>query len=125
VLHDVDTPEELAMAGAISRADAAAIRTAEEFLVRVRNDLHLAAGKPADDLTRDQQLRIAQARGIESCAGLLGVERFMRDYFGHATRVAAVVEQLVAAVRPPPRLARLAAGCFGSQNLQGRTTDAR
>jgi len=115
VLHDVDTPEELAMAGAISRADAAAIRTAEEFLVRVRNDLHLAAGKPADDLTRDQQLRIAQARGIESCAGLLGVERFMRDYFGHARRVARVVEALESGVRRPARLRSLTSGLFGHE----------
>ena len=115
VLHDVGTPEELALAGVISRADAAAVREAEEFLVRVRNDLHIAAGKPADDLTRDQQLRIAQARGIESTPGLLGVERFMRDYFGHARRVARVVEALEAGVRRPARLRALTSGLFGHE----------
>ena len=115
VLHDVGSPDDLALAGVISRPDAAAIREAEEFLVRVRNDLHLAAGKPADDLTRDQQLRSAQARGIESEGGLLGVERFMRDYFGHTRRVARVVESLEAGVRGPARLRSLASGLLGHE----------
>jgi [protein-PII] uridylyltransferase len=113
LLHGTASRADLVGHGALTAADATALDAAHEFLAAVRIDLHLAAGKAADVLVRDEQARLAAARGIGAEGGLLGVERFMRDYFGHATRVAAVVEQLVAAVRPPPRLARLAAGVLG------------
>lgn len=113
VLHAAAAPDDIALAGGISRDDAAAVRDAAEFLLRVRNDLHLAAGKPADDLTRDQQLRIAQARGIESTPGLLGVERFMQDYFGHTRRIVRVVEALARGVRRPHPVRAWAATALG------------
>jgi [protein-PII] uridylyltransferase len=93
--------EDLARLGAIPRQDAAALRDAKEFLMRLRNDLHLGAGKCVDDLTRDEQLRIAAARGIESQAGLLGVERFMREYFLHTKQVAHVVDNVLLGIRRP------------------------
>ena len=114
MLHGTSSRSELARRGIITAADAAALDEAHEFLTALRVDLHLAAGKSADVLTRDEQPRLAAARGIAGQAGLLGVERFMRDYFGHAMCVATVAEGLAAAVRPPPRLARLAAGVLGS-----------
>jgi [protein-PII] uridylyltransferase len=113
LLHGTSNRAELARLGMVTAADAAALDAAHEFLAAVRVDLHLAAGKAADVLVRDEQARLAAARGLVDQDGLLGVERFMRDYFAHATRVAAVVEGLAAAVRPPPRLARLAAGVLG------------
>ena len=105
----------LALAGGLSRADAETLRDAAEFLTRLRNDLHLAAGKAADDLTRDQQLRIAEARGIESRDGLLGVERFMRDYFRHTRGVAQVVETLVAGLRRPNPARAFVSGVLGNR----------
>ena len=113
VLHESESLDELALAGGVSRADADAVRDAQDFLMRIRNDLHLAAGKPADDLTRDQQLRIAQARGIESRDGLLGVERFMRDYFGHTRRVAQTLETMLSSVRRPHPVVAVATGILG------------
>ncbi|NCY02434.1 MAG: [protein-PII] uridylyltransferase, partial [Planctomycetia bacterium] len=101
VLHDEAGCDGLALAGLLSRADADTLRDAAEFLMRLRNELHLAAGKAADELTRDQQLRIAEARGIGATAGLLGVERFMRDYFAHTRGVSQVAETLVAGLRRP------------------------
>ena len=105
--------DNLVHAGGLSRADADTLRDADEFLTRLRNDLHLAAGKATDELTRDQQLRVAAARGIESCDGLLGVERFMRDYFRHTRGVAQVVETLVAGLRRPHPVRSLFAGVLG------------
>ena len=113
ILHGADTLDDLVLAGGLSRGDAAALREAAEFLMRVRNDLHLAAGKPADDLTRDQQLRIAQARGIESRDGLLGVERFMREYFGHTRGVVRAVEALQHGLRRPHPIRAWATGLLG------------
>ena len=105
----------LALAGHLSRADAETLRDASEFLTRLRNDLHLEAGKAADELTRDQQLRIAEARGIESRDGLLGVERFMRDYFRHTRGVAQVAETLVASLHGPTTARTFVAGVLGNR----------
>ncbi|MFM9197723.1 MAG: [protein-PII] uridylyltransferase, partial [Planctomycetia bacterium] len=105
----------LALAGGVSRRDADTLRDAAEFLTRLRNDMHLSAGKAADALTRDQQLRIAADRGIESCDGQLGVERFMRDYFRHSRGVAQVAETLVAGLRRSTAARSLVAGVLGNR----------
>lgn len=105
--------DELAQMGALSRRDADSLRDASEFLLRLRNDLHLAAGKANDDLTRDEQVRIAAARGIESQDGLLGVERFMREYFRHTRQVARVLEGVIQRCRRRPLTRRLVAGIVG------------
>jgi [protein-PII] uridylyltransferase len=113
VLCDAATWDELARVEGLSRADAAALRDAADFLAGVRTDLHLAAGRAADDLTRDQQARIAAARGIGPAGGLLGVERFMRDYLGHTSRVQQAAETLAARLRRPGPARRAAAGLLG------------
>jgi [protein-PII] uridylyltransferase len=113
VLHEAESLDDLQLTGGMPRRDVEALKTAADFLMRVRNDLHLAAGKAADDLTRDQQLRIAQARGIESTPGLLGVERFMRDYFGHTRRVAQILEGLEQNGMRRGLVGRMTAGVLG------------
>lgn len=113
VLCDATTWDDLARVDGLTRADAVALRDAAEFLAAVRTDLHLAAGRAADDLTRDQQARIAAARGIGPEGGLLGVERFMREYLGHTTRVQQAVDVLVARLRRPGPARRAAAGLLG------------
>jgi [protein-PII] uridylyltransferase len=111
--YGAETLDDLAHAGGISRADADAVRDAREFLLRVRNDLHLAAGKAADELTRHEQVRLAAARGLEARDGLLGVERFMREYFGHTRRVAQVVDTLLRSFRRRGAMAAIAQGLLG------------
>jgi [protein-PII] uridylyltransferase len=100
---DLDT---LAAAGGIRREDVAALRSAEDFLVDVRWALHLGAGRAADELTRDEQMRIAAERGIASDEGLLAVERFMRVWFGHTRRVARVARRLEDRLVPSRRVSR-------------------
>lgn len=100
----------LALSNGLSRADADVLRDAAEFLTRLRVDIHLAAGKAADELTRDQQVRIAAERGFDTRDGLLGVERFMRDYFHHTRGVAQVAESLAARVRRPSSARAIVAG---------------
>jgi [protein-PII] uridylyltransferase len=113
LLFGAESLDELVQVGGVPRANAEALREAEEFLVRVRNELHLAAGKPADDLTRAEQWRIAESRGLESCHGLLGVERFMREYFGHTRRVERILGALQRVIRRAHPLRSLAAGLLG------------
>lgn len=114
VMHGAESLDDLALVGALSRSDTDRLRDANEFLTRVRIDLHLAAGKANDDLSRDEQLRVAQGRAVASRDGLLGVERFMRDYFGHTRRVVQVRDTVVRGLRSPGPLRRLAAGVLGN-----------
>ena len=96
--------DELVRLGVLLKQDVVALKDAAEFLARLRNDLHIAAGKCADDLTRDEQLRITQARGIEAREGVLGVERFMREYFQHTRQVAHILDNILLRARRPPIL---------------------
>jgi [protein-PII] uridylyltransferase len=80
-------PETLHRMGALSRDDYDVLRRAREFLLRLRNELHFRAGKSYDVLDRDEQVRMAELFGYEAEAGLLAVEKFMRDYFEHTSAV--------------------------------------
>ena len=118
VLHNAESLDEIAAVGGISRGDLLTLRDAATFLARVRTDLHLAAGRCQDELTRDHQVRIATERRIESEAGLLGVERFMREYIGHTRGVKRIVDAQVAALRGAGG-GRLAARLLG-HTVEGR-----
>ncbi len=101
ILHAAESLDDLVAVGGIDRSDATTLREAAVFLAGVRTELHLAAGRAVDDLTRDQQARIATGLGIEPRDGLLGVERFMREYTSHTRGVKRVVEAVAtAALRP-------------------------
>ena len=60
---------------------------AENFLLAVRCQLHLIAGRAMDQLTFDMQVEVARRFGYADRAGRRGVEHFMQDYFRHATAV--------------------------------------
>jgi len=113
VAHGSTSFDDLALTGGMVRRDADSLRDAAEFLMRLRNDLHLAAGRGVDDLTRSEQLRIADARGIESSGGLLSVERFMGEYFHHTKQVAHVVENAIVSSRGRRPIREWLAGLTG------------
>ena len=113
VLHGTTSLDDLVGMAALSRCDQAVLRDAAEFLVGLRIDMHLAAGRAADDLTRDEQARLAAARGFVQRGGELGVERFMREYFRHTRGVARIVEALAARVDRPGVATRTMSGVLG------------
>lgn len=86
--------------GAISKEDAEALMAAQEFLTRIRVDLHFAAGKAQEVLTREEQLRLADLHGVQGTAGQRPVERFMQMYFRHSTAVADISSRFTARERP-------------------------
>ncbi len=113
ILCRAESLDDLAAVGGISREDLLQLRDAAAFLAGVRSDLHLAAGRPQDELTRDHQARIAAERRIEARGGLLGVERFMREYIGHTRSVQRIAAAVANAASARPAAARLAAGVLG------------
>lgn len=85
---------------ALNRDDAKRLEAAAEFLTRVRIDLHLHANKPNDLLTKDEQLRIAEACMIERTDGQSAVELFMQEYFIHSMAVMEITKRFVGIHRP-------------------------
>ncbi len=94
--------DSLRLNGALTSEDARHLISAQEFLMKIRMDLHFAAGKPQDRLTREEQLRIAEKRGIEATPAQLPVERFMQQYFQHTSLISAVVTRFIAQHRRQP-----------------------
>ncbi len=81
------SPEVLEGLEAISPEDRRRLRRAQEFLLRLRNELHFHAGRAQDVLDRQEQVRLAKMYGYKGDEGLLPVEQFMRDYFHHTSEV--------------------------------------
>lgn len=104
---DIDS---LRLQAALTMEESRRLVHAHEFLTGLRIDLHLAAGKEHDILTRDDQLRIAQKRGIQASAAQAPVERFMQEYFQHSSAVADIARRFVARTRHSRWLERLK--CF-------------
>ncbi|MGF1467007.1 MAG: [protein-PII] uridylyltransferase [Sandaracinaceae bacterium] len=100
--------EGLVQQGALLAREAEAVRNAEEFLWRIRNLLHLRAGRRQDRLTFEDQEDIAVQLGFVDGV-TLGVEQFMQAYYRHAAVVDRVADQIVARARlgrrstPPTR----------------------
>ncbi|HEY0981843.1 [protein-PII] uridylyltransferase [Schlesneria sp.] len=81
--------------GALNAEDARRLSQAHEFLIAIRINLHFAANKEQDTLSRDDQLRIARSRNIPAIDGLRPVERFMQEYFQHSSFIADVARQFM------------------------------
>ncbi|MDJ1007649.1 MAG: [protein-PII] uridylyltransferase [Paracoccaceae bacterium] len=83
----VDTLEELEATGMFRDSELRSFLAAEDFLLAVRTQLHLLAGRPMDQLTFDMQVEVADRLGYRDGGGRRAVEHFMQDYFLHATKV--------------------------------------
>jgi [protein-PII] uridylyltransferase len=94
--------EPLDAAGVARSADLAAIDQAEEFLVRARSAIQLETGKRVDRLSADLQPEVASTMGFEDEAGLAAIDGLMRQVFGHARAVDAVVRDALARIVAGP-----------------------
>ena len=73
--------------GRLPMEDHRRIAQAHAFLLRLRNELHFAAGRSQDVLDRPTQMRIAAKWGYQPQEARLAVEMFMQDYFEHTRNV--------------------------------------
>jgi [protein-PII] uridylyltransferase len=78
---------ELVPANIVRATDIEQLELAQDFLLRVRNQLHFSTGKHQDQLTFDQQEKAAVALGFTGEGTLRDVEVFMRSYYLHAAEV--------------------------------------
>lgn len=104
--------------GALTLEDAQALIAAQEFLTCVRVDLHFSAGKAQEVLTREEQLRLAELHGVAGTSGQRPVERFMQNYFRHATAIADISARFVARHRPRSVINRFVRFLFSHRSNQ-------
>jgi [protein-PII] uridylyltransferase len=105
----------LALNGMVSPADVTDLKESQDFLLRVRNELHFSTGKHQDQLTFEQQENVSAALGFQGEGSLRGVEVFMRAYYRHAAQVnrlsALIIHRVTECDRPR----------FGADYVFGRT----
>jgi len=86
-LSHAENPEEMIQQGYFTAEEHEQFYQAEGFLWTVRCHLHLITKRATEQLTFDTQIEVADALGYQDQDGQRGVEKFMQDYFRHATRV--------------------------------------
>ncbi|WP_112320490.1 [protein-PII] uridylyltransferase [Oceanibium sediminis] len=86
-LNHAQEPEDLVRLGVFTAEEMNTFRHAENFLWAVRCQMHLAAGRAAEQLTFDLQVDVADRLGFVDTAGQRAVERFMQTYFTYARQV--------------------------------------
>jgi [protein-PII] uridylyltransferase len=77
----------LAAKGVIGSSEVAKLKASQDFLLRVRNELHFSTGKHQDQLTFEEQEKVSRALGFEGEGTLKAVEVFMRHYYLHAAQI--------------------------------------
>lgn len=96
---DITSIHELATQNYLRAEDLAAFRRSYDFLLRVRNELHLMSARATDVMSLDLQPRIAEALGYKEPEMLARLEHFMQDYYRAAQtifRVSTLVEERLA-----------------------------
>ena len=86
---------ELLLRGGISTADSKQLNESQEFLLRIRNEMHFNADKPSDGLGRNEQVRLAKWLCFEDTEAIMGVEAFMREYFRYTSRIVYISDHFV------------------------------
>src|SRR5262245_24895984 len=97
---DLDT---LAPRGLVSSTDVAKLKVSQDFLLRVRNELHFSTGKHQDQLTFEEQEKVSRALGFEGEGTLKAVEVFMRNYYLHAAQISRLTTLITHRLTDAPR----------------------
>ena len=133
VRHRLSGLGEVASRGLLPAREIAAVRTARDWLWRVRNELHDSTGRRDDRMTFDHQIKIAQAFGYQNTEHELGVERLMRETYTALQELArasdALIDRFTAEEIPRPSalatsLPELAGALLGRRAPQARPVDA-
>ncbi len=103
-------PEHLQRSGLLTTEEYSSLRKAQEFLLRLRNELHFHAKSAHDVLHRADQMRLAEIQDYQGREGMRPVEEFMQEYFFHTSTVRQIVGNFIDGARwRYPRLRQLAA----------------
>jgi len=102
----VSDPDRLHDMGVLSKFDHRRLMSSQNFLLRVRNEMHFHANETCDALSRAEQLRLAAYLKYQGKQGMLPVEQFMRDYFHHTAHVWQMAHRWSELMQPEERQSR-------------------
>lgn len=109
----VADPHRLFDMGLMSKYDYRRLVSAQNFLMRVRNEMHYHANGPHDMLSRPEQLRLAAYLQYRGQPGVQPVEQFMGDYFHHTSHIWRMANRLSEQMQPPSRISRVLGSMLG------------
>jgi [protein-PII] uridylyltransferase len=112
--HGLRDLNALAAQGWIQEKDLADLKTSQDFLWRVRNELHFSTGKHHDQLTFEEQEKISHNLGFKGERTLKGVEVFMRSYYLHASQINRLTSLIIHRMTGP------SGGVNGKGPMRGR-----
>lgn len=96
----VERLSDLVRIGVLVPRELAFIEEAAELMWRVRNLLHVLAGRRSDRLSFDRQEQLAETLGYGT--GGAAVEHFMSDYYRHARSLERARDMLLSRAAPAP-----------------------
>jgi len=79
----------------VSKRDKDALERGLAFLLWIRNELHFNSSRKTDQLTFDEQVRIARELGFRDTPKALAVESFMLEYYAHTSEIHNAYELIV------------------------------
>lgn len=85
----------LLLQGALTNKEYNALDERLDFVFRIRNEMHFAAGRIEDRLTFDIQEKIAEFFGYTPAQDRLPVELFMKDYYLNADAISGFADKLI------------------------------
>ncbi|MGV1099959.1 [protein-PII] uridylyltransferase [Thiovibrio sp. JS02] len=91
-LFGMQTLEDIAEAGLLSRREKEAFEEAANHLIKIRNRLHYLSGRKNDQLFFEHQEEMTKAFRYHDANGILGVERFMQDVYRHLQTIATTTD---------------------------------
>lgn len=89
-----DAIDEWVQADVLNEEEADVLRRSLDFLLHVRNRLHRLVGRCQDQMQFDHQKTIATEMGYRDDESMLGVERFMQTYYGHAANLNRLLQEV-------------------------------
>jgi len=98
---------ELQQQGYLSVKEFNALAEAQDFLWRIRAEMHFYAGKSSDILTFDEQQRLAERFNFCDQDHQLGVERFMQQYYLYSTRIHEICSRFIERNKNKPKVSKI------------------
>ena len=92
IVYGLSGLEAIADAGVLLDEEKRKFVDSWNMLARIRNRLHYISGRKNDQLYFEQQEEVAAAFGYQTEKGVLGVEHFMRDLYGHLQTIAVTTD---------------------------------
>jgi [protein-PII] uridylyltransferase len=82
--------------GLLTAEEAGELEASFDFILWIRNELHLLTQRKTEQLNFDHQVHISHMTGLKDTDRALAVEEFMQTYYGHASNIIRLSDLIIA-----------------------------